>query len=48
MPKTPATPSHIEQHAHPSPAREGKGDNVPVGGYVLAEGRSRSTSAGRA
>src|SRR4249919_1374220 len=37
MPKTPRTQSHIEQHAHPSPAREGKGNNVPVGGYVLAK-----------
>jgi urease beta subunit len=38
MPKTPPrTTSHIEQHPHPSPAREGKGDRVPVGGYVLAK-----------
>ncbi len=31
------TTSHIEQHAHPSPARTGTGDKVPVGGYVLAK-----------
>src|SRR6478752_4844587 len=36
MPKTPNTKSHVEQHPHPSPSREGSGKAVPVGGYVLA------------
>lgn len=32
----PAT-SHTERHPHPSPAKHGTGDKVPVGGYVLAK-----------
>ena len=34
---TTKTGSHIERHPHPSPSRHATGDNVPVGGYVLAK-----------
>ena len=47
---TTKTGSHIERHPHPSPSRHATGDNVPVGGYVLAKepieinvGRRRTT-----